>query len=129
MVDALQRASVPYLVVEIHHEALAGPLEQGLPVVWGDISSEDILRAAGIPQARMLAMAVPEWHAIRLGIDRAKPLNPRLFVVARATAAATWTTCALCGLTSSSSRNSKAASRWCARRSGSASEATSRLTS
>ena len=62
-----------------------GPLEQGLPVVWGDISSEDILRAAGIPQARMLVMAVPEWQAIRLGIDRAKALNPRLFVIARAT--------------------------------------------
>jgi CPA2 family monovalent cation:H+ antiporter-2 len=35
----------------------------------------------------MLVMAVPEWHAIRLGIERAKRLNPRLFVVARATAA------------------------------------------
>ena len=85
--DALQRASVPYVVVELNHEALADPLEQGLPVVWGDISSEDILRAAGIPQARMLVMALPEWHAIRLGIDRAKSLNPRLYVVARATAA------------------------------------------
>jgi CPA2 family monovalent cation:H+ antiporter-2 len=36
----------------------------------------------------MLVMAVPEWHAIRLGIERARRLNPRLFVVARATAAA-----------------------------------------
>jgi len=87
VVDALQRASVSYVVVELNHDALAGPLEQGLPVVWGDISSEDILRAAGIPHARMLVMTVPEWHAIRLGIDRAKGLNPRLFVVARATAA------------------------------------------
>ena len=87
VVDALQRASVPYVVVEFNHGALAGPLEQGLPVVWGDISSEGILRAAGIPQARMLVMAVPDWNAIRLGIDRAKDLNPRLFVVARATAA------------------------------------------
>ena len=33
----------------------------------------------------MLVMAVPEWQAIRLGIDRAKALNPRLFVIARAT--------------------------------------------
>jgi CPA2 family monovalent cation:H+ antiporter-2 len=75
------------VVVELNHEALARPLEQGVPVVWGDISSEDILRAAGILHARMLVMAVPEWQAIRLGIDRAKRLNPRLFVVARATAA------------------------------------------
>jgi len=67
VVDALQRAAVPYLVVEFNHGALAQPLEQGMPVVWGDISSEDILRAAGIPQARMLVMAVPDWQAIRFG--------------------------------------------------------------
>jgi len=87
VVEALQKAAVPYVVVELNHEALTGPREQGLPVVWGDISSEDLLRAARIAHARMLVMAVPEWRAIQLGIDRAKHLNPRLFVVARATSA------------------------------------------
>jgi CPA2 family monovalent cation:H+ antiporter-2 len=86
--DALQGAAVPHVVVELNYETLTGPREQGLPVVWGDIASEDILRAAGIEQARMLVMAVPAWRAIRLGIERAKRLNPRLFVIARATAAA-----------------------------------------
>ena len=88
VVDALQAVGLPYLIVEAHHEALARPLEQGVPVIWGDIGSEDILVAAGIPQARMLVMAVPDWHAIRLGIERARRMNPRLYVVARATAAA-----------------------------------------
>lgn len=88
VVDALQASGLPCLIVETHHETLARPLEQGVPAIWGDIGREDILIAAGIPQARMLVMAVPEWHAIRLGIERARRLNPRLFVVARATAAA-----------------------------------------
>lgn len=88
VVDALQAVGLPYLIVEMHHEALARPLEQGVPAIWGDIGSEDILVAAGIPQARMLVMAVPDWHAIRVGIERARRLNPRLYVVARATAAA-----------------------------------------
>jgi monovalent cation:H+ antiporter-2, CPA2 family len=87
VVDALQASSLPYLIVEMHHETLARPLEQGVPVIWGDIGREDILQAAGIPQARMLVMAVPEWHAIRLGIEHARRMNPRLYVVARATAA------------------------------------------
>ena len=87
VVDALQASGLPYLVVEMHHETLARPLEQGVPVIWGDIGREDILQAAGIPQARMLVMAVPEWHAIRLGIEHARRMNPRLYVVARATAA------------------------------------------
>lgn len=88
VVDALEASGLPYLIVELHHETLMRPLEQGVPAIWGDISRDDILHAAGIPQARMLVMAVPEWHAIRLGIERARRLNPRLFVVARATAAA-----------------------------------------
>jgi CPA2 family monovalent cation:H+ antiporter-2 len=85
--DALQRAAVPHVVVDLNYDAVRDPLDQGLPVVWGDISSEDILRVAGIVQARMLVMTVPEWQAIRVGIDRAKQLNPRLFVIARASAA------------------------------------------
>ncbi len=87
VVDALQASGLPYLIVEMHHESLARPLEQGVPVIWGDVGREDILQAAGIPQARMLVMAVPEWHAIRLGIEHARRMNPRLYVVARATAA------------------------------------------
>ncbi len=88
VVDALLSAGVPFVVVEMNHDALTRLGEAGIPSVWGDIGSEDILRAAGILDARMLVMAVPDWHAIRLGISRARQLNPRLFVVARATATA-----------------------------------------
>jgi CPA2 family monovalent cation:H+ antiporter-2 len=86
--DALHRAGVPYVIVEMHHGTVERVLDKGVPIIWGDISSEDILHVAGIQQARMLVLTVPEWQAIRLGIERAKRLNPRLFVVARATAAA-----------------------------------------
>lgn len=88
VVDALQGAGVPYVIIEFNHEAVLRPIEQGVPAIWGDVASEDILRAAGIGHARMLVVAVPEWHAIRLGIERAKRLNPRLFVIARATGVA-----------------------------------------
>lgn len=85
VVAALQAAGVPYVIVEFHHETIIGPIEEGVPAVWGDIASEDIQRAAGLGQARMLVVAVPEWQAIHLGIERAKRLNPRLYVIARAT--------------------------------------------
>jgi CPA2 family monovalent cation:H+ antiporter-2 len=88
VVGALHGAGVPYVVVEHHHEALTALSEQGIPTVWGDIAGEDILRAAGVAQARMIVMAVPEWRAVRLGIEHATRLNARLFVVARATTTA-----------------------------------------
>ncbi|MEZ5418036.1 MAG: cation:proton antiporter [Vicinamibacterales bacterium] len=84
VVDALQAVRVPCVVVDRHHESIQPLAEQDMPVVWGDISSAAIQRAAGVPRARMLVMAVPEWNAMRLGLERARQHNPRLFVVARA---------------------------------------------
>jgi len=88
VVDVLQAAGLPYLVVDAHHETLTPPREQGVPAIWGDIGSEDILRAAGVAQARMLVVAVPDWRAVHLGIERARRLNPRIYVVARASGTA-----------------------------------------
>jgi CPA2 family monovalent cation:H+ antiporter-2 len=85
VVDALRRSSVPCVVIDLHHETVAKALEEGIPAVWGDVAHEDILRAAGIIQARMLVLAVPEWKAIRIGVERATSINPRVFVIARAT--------------------------------------------
>ena len=36
----------------------------------------------------MLVMAAPEWQALRLGIARARQVNPRLLIVCRATTSA-----------------------------------------
>jgi CPA2 family monovalent cation:H+ antiporter-2 len=88
VVDALERVGLPYLVVDFNHDAIAAALEEGRLGIWGDVASADIQRAAALPQARMLVMAIPEWHAIRVGIEQAKRLNPRIFVIARATALA-----------------------------------------
>jgi CPA2 family monovalent cation:H+ antiporter-2 len=87
IVGVLQAAGLPHIVVELHHATATHAREEGVPVVWGDIASVEILRAAGAATARMLVMAAPEWHALRLGIARAREVNPRLLIVCRATTA------------------------------------------
>ncbi|MGE0394217.1 MAG: cation:proton antiporter, partial [Vicinamibacterales bacterium] len=87
IVGVLQGAGLPHVVVELHHATAMRAREEGVPVVWGDIASEEILRAAGAASARMLVMAAPEWQALRLGIARARQVNPRLLIVCRATTA------------------------------------------
>jgi len=87
VVDALRRSNVPSVVIDLHHETLAEAIDEGMPAVWGDVAHEDILRAAGIVNARMLVLSVPEWKAMRLAVERATHINPRLFIVARATTA------------------------------------------
>lgn len=84
VVEALQTAGLPYLVVDLHHESIRPLVEQDMPAIWGDIASDAIQRAAGVPRARMLVMAVPDWKTVTLGLERARQTNPRVFVVARA---------------------------------------------
>jgi CPA2 family monovalent cation:H+ antiporter-2 len=84
VVDALDAAGVPTVVLELNHQALGAALAAGCRVVWGDVSSEEVLRGAGVNDARVLVVAVPDWAAVRLGVERAKGLNARLFVIARA---------------------------------------------
>lgn len=88
VVESLREQGRPCVIVESRHEVVTPLIEHGDVAIWGDITSEEILRAAGVPQARMLVMAMPDGQAIEAGIARARQINPRLFVIARATTAA-----------------------------------------
>jgi CPA2 family monovalent cation:H+ antiporter-2 len=81
----LQAAGVPFVLVDLHHAALAEPMARDWPVILGDVASDDILRAAGVARARTLVVTVPDWNAARLCLERATAMNAGLAVVARAT--------------------------------------------
>jgi len=80
----LRAAGIPLVVVELNH-ALFGDLNaHGLAGVWGDITSEEILRAAHVESARILVLTVPDLSTVQLSVDRARRLNPKVAVIARA---------------------------------------------
>ena len=80
----LQRANIPLVVVEINHAIYGGLAGDGLSGIWGDITGEEILKAAQIETARILLLTLPEQSIIRLSVERARYLNPKLAVIARA---------------------------------------------
>ncbi|HVV45132.1 MAG TPA: cation:proton antiporter [Bryobacteraceae bacterium] len=80
----LQRAGIPLVIVEINHSIFGALGEERLSGIWGDITGEEILKAAGIGSARMLLMSLPDQHTVRLAVQRARQLNPRITVIARA---------------------------------------------
>jgi CPA2 family monovalent cation:H+ antiporter-2 len=80
----LQRAGIPLVVVEINHSIFGGLAGDGLSGIWGDITGDEILKAAGIEDARMLLMSLPDQHTVRLAVQRARRLNPEISVIARA---------------------------------------------
>ena len=80
----LERAAVPFLVVDPNEALTERMVEDGVPYLVADPSEEPVLRAAGVQRARGLVCAV-DSDATNVYITLiARSLKPELFIVARA---------------------------------------------
>ncbi|MDP9364026.1 MAG: NAD-binding protein, partial [Chloroflexota bacterium] len=57
-----------------------------IPAFYGDAAAETVLAHADVARARTLAVATPDLVAAEAAIRHARRLNPRIRVIARATA-------------------------------------------
>jgi CPA2 family monovalent cation:H+ antiporter-2 len=80
----LQRAEIPLVVVELNHSVFGGLASDRFSGIWGDITGEEILKAARIEKARILLLTIPDQSTLHLSVGRAKRLNPGISVIARA---------------------------------------------
>ncbi len=80
----LRAAGLPVLVLELNHAIFHDLRAEGIPALWGDVTSEEILRAAGLRHARMLILTVPDADTVRLATQQARRLAPEVPVIARA---------------------------------------------
>lgn len=80
----LRAAGLPVVVIELNHAIFNDVRADGIPCLWGDVASEEILRAAGLKNARMLILTVPDADTVRLATERARRLAPEVPVIARA---------------------------------------------
>ena len=80
----LERAGVPMVIVEINHAVFGGLVSDGFSGIWGDTTGEEILKAARIETARILLLTMPDQSTLRLTVERARQLNPKISVIARA---------------------------------------------
>jgi len=80
----LDQRKTPYVIVESDRVLAERLRADGLPVIYGDASSPVLLDRAGIAEARVLLVTVPDPVAARLAVEHAHQVNPELHVVARA---------------------------------------------
>lgn len=82
--QALEGLAVPHVYVEAALDSVIGMQQHDLIAYWGDAASPDVLTAAGIKDAALLILAVPDAGSARLAAAHARRLNPGIAVVARA---------------------------------------------
>ncbi len=80
----LRAAGIPLVIVELNHALYSDSHSDGFTGVLGDVTSEEILHAAHVENARMLVLTLPEMNSVDLAVGRARRLNPKITIVARA---------------------------------------------
>ena len=81
--DALSAEGIPYVVAEGNREFVETLRARGVPAVWGDATTPDVLIQAHIRDARALVIATPETVQVRKMVEVARALNADIEVVVR----------------------------------------------
>ncbi len=81
--DIFDRHGVDYVIVERNPATIDAQRRLGRLVIEGNISDEQTLRAAGIEDASILALTVPDEEAVLKATDLARRLKPDIYIVAR----------------------------------------------
>ncbi len=72
------------LVIDNNEAVLQSLRKRGIPYLFGDASSTLVLEKAKLPQAKAMAIALPDPMATRLTLNRALSLAPDLDITVRA---------------------------------------------
>jgi CPA2 family monovalent cation:H+ antiporter-2 len=85
--EVLTQLKVPRLVVEVDPARLAILRRLGVPVLFGDAASSEVLDHAGLERARALIVTLPDDAAAGAVVMAARARSPELRIIARAS---TW---------------------------------------
>lgn len=80
----LQAKGVPLVVIDCGEEAVEAAEQEGLYVVRGDATKDDILCLAGVVRAKRLVSLLPKDADNLYVVLAAKEFNPEIFMVTRA---------------------------------------------
>ncbi len=71
----MQSAEVPLTVIELNHARFRELTDSGVPAIWGDVTRDEVQRAARVEGARVLVIAVPDANTALLAIQQARLLT------------------------------------------------------
>jgi CPA2 family monovalent cation:H+ antiporter-2 len=79
----LDKQKFAYLAIDLDPTVISDLRARGIPCIYGDASSPEILSHAALDKARVLLCTIPDYIAEELVARNALKINPKLDIVAR----------------------------------------------
>ncbi len=79
----LRATRIPYMVLEVNADTIRKARDEGEPIIYGDITREDVLLRAGADCARVIVFAISDFSATRMAIRFVRSINPSIFILVR----------------------------------------------
>ena len=83
LAKTLKATRIPYVVLEVNADTIRKARDEGEPIIYGDITREDVLRRAGADCAKMIVFAISDYAATRLAVRLIRRINPAIFILVR----------------------------------------------
>jgi CPA2 family monovalent cation:H+ antiporter-2 len=82
--EALERAHIPFVVIEQDRLAARALSDRGVAALYGDAARPGLLEHAGLRHARLLVITAPDPLQARAVIDLARRIHPSIDIAVRA---------------------------------------------
>ncbi|PLY07404.1 MAG: hypothetical protein C0624_03690 [Desulfuromonas sp.] len=79
----LRHFDIPHIYVELNAESVRSGRSTGDYVIYGDVTSAEVLKELGVERARALVVAINDPAALARSVSTARQENPDLYILAR----------------------------------------------
>jgi CPA2 family monovalent cation:H+ antiporter-2 len=83
LAKTLKATHIPYVVLEVNADTIRKARDEGEPIIYGDITREDVLQRAGVDCAKVIVFAISDLAATRMSVRMVRRMNPSIFILVR----------------------------------------------
>ena len=83
LAKTLKATHIPYVVLEVNADTIRKARAEGEPIIYGDITREEVFARAGVDCAKMVVFAISDFAATRLAVRLVRRMNHAAFILVR----------------------------------------------
>lgn len=79
----LKESGIPYVILELNPDIVREALDKSECIIFGDVSSREILKASGVERAKAIVFAISDPKSTKRGVKISRQLSQNIFIIVR----------------------------------------------